>query len=219
LKPTYINDIRFEHYVEVNQFYAISSFYKNFEDPIKFVALGLNSPNQLIGRNNSEANVAGIEIEYRKNLIDKDDSKLAVNVNTSVIFSHQEMTDAEYNGKVATEPNRIIDRTRELQGQSPFLINAGLTYTLANKNLKAGLFYNVQEKTLEVVGVGNIPGVYTDPFHNLNFTCTKKLGANQNQTITFKAQNILADTRKISMIITEKSNGPFPYLREVDPLV
>jgi len=215
LKPTYINnlDLRFEHYGEGNQFYAISVFYKNFEDPIEVVALGLNSPNQLIGRNNSEATVAGVEIEYRKNLINNDDSKLAINVNTSFIFSQQEMTDAEYNGRVATEPNRVIDRTRELQGQSPFLINAGLTYALVSKNLETGLFYNVQGKTLEVVGVGNIPDVYTDPFNNLNFTCTKKLGANQNQTITFKAQNILADTRESFYDYYGEEQRPFSLFK------
>ena len=215
LKPTYINniDLRFEHYGEGNQFYAISVFYKNFEDPIEVVALGLNSPNQLIGRNNSEATVAGIEIEYRKNLIDSDDSKLAINVNTSFIFSQQEMTDAEYNGRVATEPNRVIDRTRELQGQSPFLINAGLTYAIVSKNLETGLFYNVKGKTLEVVGVGNIPDVYTDPFNNLNFTCTKKLGANQNQTITFKAQNILADTRESFYDYYGEEQRPFSLFK------
>jgi len=215
LKPTYINniDIRFEHYGEGNQFYAISVFYKNFEDPIEVVALGLNSPNQLIGRNNSEATVAGVEIEYRKNLINNDDSKLAINVNTSFIFSQQEMTDAEYNGRVATEPNRVIDRTRELQGQSPFLINAGLTYAIVSKNLETGLFYNVQGKTLEVVGVGNIPDVYTDPFNNLNFTCTKKLGANQNQTITFKAQNILADTRESFYDYYGEEQRPFSLFK------
>jgi len=154
LKPTYINniDFRFENYGEGNQFYSISAFYKNFENPIEIVALGLNAPNQLIGRNNSEATVAGIELEYRKNLIDNDNSKLAINMNTSLIFSQQKMTDAEYNGRVITQPNRVIDRTRVLQGQAPFLINAGVTFTNVNKNFEAGLFYNVQGKTLEVVG-------------------------------------------------------------------
>ena len=221
LKPTYINniDFRFENYGEGNQFYSISAFYKNFENPIEIVALGLNAPNQLIGRNNSEATVAGIEIEYRKNIIDNDNSKLAINMNSSLIYSQQKMTDAEYNGRVITEPNRVIDRTRVLQGQAPFLINAGVTFTNVNKNFEAGLFYNVQGKTLEVVGVGNIPDVYTDPFNNLNLTCTKKFGANQNQTITFKMQNILADTKESFYDYYGEEQRPFSLFKLVDPLV
>jgi TonB-dependent receptor len=215
LKPTYINniDFRFENYGEGNQFYSISAFYKNFENPIEIVALGLNAPNQLIGRNNSEATVAGIEIEYRKNIIDNDNSKLAINMNSSLIYSQQKMTDAEYNGRVITEPNRVIDRTRTLQGQAPFLINAGVTFTNVNKNFEAGLFYNVQGKTLEVVGVGNIPDVYTDPFNNLNLTCTKKFGANQNQTVTFKMQNILADTRESFYDYYGEEQRPFSLFK------
>lgn len=59
-----------------------------------------------------------------------------------------------------------------------------------------GLFFNVQGKTLEVVGVGNIPDLYTDPFNNLNFTFNKKIDAKENQTITFGVRNILNDTKQ-----------------------
>ena len=198
LKPTYINnlDLRYEKYGQGNQFYAVSTFYKGFTDPIEIVAYNFNAPNQLIGRNNTYANVFGIEIEYRKNIIDNDVSKLALNINASVIKSEQKMSDEEFQGRIITEPNRVINRTRELQGNSPYLINTGLTYEIVNKNTEMGLFFNVQGKTLEVVGVGNIPDVYTDPFNNLNFTFNKKIGAKENQTITFGVRNILNDTKQ-----------------------
>ncbi|MGY8946971.1 MAG: TonB-dependent receptor domain-containing protein [Flavobacteriales bacterium] len=198
LKPSYINnlDLRFEKYGEGNQFYALSGFYKNFNDPIEIVALGLNSPNQLIGRNNTRATVVGLELEYRKNVLETDTKKFSININTSLIYSQQKMSDSEYQGRVLTEPNRLISKNRELQGQSPFILNAGLTYSKINKNIEYGLFYNVQGKTLEVVGVGNIPDVYTDPFNNLDIVITKKLGETQNQTITFKIQNILGDYKE-----------------------
>ena len=106
------------------------------------------------------------------------------------------MSDGEYQGRVITEPNREIDPYRALQGQSPFLINTGLTYTLPEIDLESSLFYNVQGKTLEVVGVGNIPDVYTDPFNNLNLTVIKKFGEEGNQSLTLKVQNILNDTRE-----------------------
>jgi TonB-dependent receptor len=215
LKPTYINnlDFRYEHYGEGNQFHAISAFYKDFKNPIEIVALDFNSPNRLIGRNNTSAKVMGIEVEYRKNLINNEATKLAISINTSLIYSEQEMTDAEYQGRIITEPNRTISRTRELQGQSPYLINAGLTYTALNKNTEAGLFYNVQGKTLEVVGVGNIPDVYTDPFNNLNFNLTKKIGANENQTLTFKAQNILGDQKESFYDYYGEEQRPFSLFK------
>ena len=198
LKPSYINnlDLRFEKYGEENEFYALSGFYKNFKDPKEIVALGLNSPNQLIGRNNTQAKVVGLELEYRKNVLKTDAKKLSININSSLIYSEQKMSDSEYQGRILTEPNRSISKNRVLQGQSPFIINAGLTYSEIKKNIEYGLFYNVQGKTLEVVGVGNIPDVYTDPFNNLNVVITKKLGETKNQTIIFKIQNILGDYKE-----------------------
>lgn len=198
LNPSYVNnlDLRYEKYGEGNQFFALSVFFKQLTDPIEIVAFDFNTANQLIARNNESATVAGVEVEYRKNLLDNSTKKLSLNINASFIQSRQRMSDGEYDGRVITEPNRTIDPYRVLQGQSPFLINTGVTYTLPESNLDASLFYNVQGKTLEVVGVGNIPDVYTDPFNNLNLTVIKKFGADNNQTLTLKVQNILNDSRE-----------------------
>lgn len=198
LNPSYINnlDLRYEKYGEGNQFFALSTFFKHLNDPIEIVAYDYNTPNQLIARNSQKATVYGIELEYRKNILDNSTKKIAVNINTSFIHSRLNMTDEEYQGRVITEPTREIDPYRSLQGQSPFLINTGVVYSLPEINLESTLSYNVQGKTLEVVGVGNIPDVYTDPFHNLNLTVIKKFGNNQNQRLTLKVQNILNDSRE-----------------------
>ena len=105
-------------------------FYKHLTDLIEIVAFDFNTANQLIARNNEKATVFGVEFEYRKNVLDNSTKKLSVNINTSFIYSSQRMSDGEYQGRVITEPNREIDPYRALQGQSPFLINTGLTYTL-----------------------------------------------------------------------------------------
>lgn len=198
LNPSYIQniDLRYEKYGTGNQFFAVSAFFKHLTDPIEIVAFDFNTANQLIARNNEKATVFGVEVEYRKNIIDNDLKRLAFNMNTSVIHSSQKMSDGEYQGRVITEPNRDIDPYRMLQGQSPLLVNTGLTYTLVEQNIESSLFYNVQGKTLEVVGVGNIPDVFTDPFHNLNLTVIKKFGNNDQQSITLKVRNILNDTRE-----------------------
>ena len=83
--------------------------------------------------------------------------------------------------------------TENLQGQSPFLINAGLNYQGEENGLQMGLFYNVQGKTLQVVGTGFVPDVYTMPYHNVNFNLTKTFGENQNQSINFRVSNLLND--------------------------
>jgi hypothetical protein len=92
---------------------------------------------------------------------------------------------------VALDQN--IDTSRALQGQSPYLVNAGLNYTIFEKDLNAGLFYNVQGRALQVIGIGQFPDVFTEPFHSLNFNASKRIGAEKNTTITLKVDNLLND--------------------------
>ena len=211
VNPTYINnfDLRYESYSDGNQIFAISTFYKQFIDPIEITAFDANQPSVFIVRNNEEASVYGIELEYRKDILDNDNHKLSLNLNTSVIQSIQTMSDAEYQGRLISNPDKEIDDSRELQGQSPYLINLGLVYNLFEKNIEIGSYYNVQGKTLEVVGIGNLPDVYTLPFHNLNLNISKSFGKNLDQSLTFKAENLLNSKRESEYDYYNIETSPF----------
>jgi hypothetical protein len=82
-----------------------------------------------------------------------------------------------------------------MASQAPYIINAGLAYNGGEKgigkNLEAGLYYNVQGKTLEVVGMADRPDIYTLPFNSLNLNINKRFGKNNAMQIGFKADNIL----------------------------
>ena len=141
----------------------------------------------------------GIEFEFRKSLgfILNSLENLKFNINASYIESDLTMFEDEYNRRVnAARDGESIDDTRELQGQSPYLINAGLNYSDSKNGLQTGLFFNVQGKTLEVVGTGIVPDVYTMPFSSLNFTFNKKIGTEKKSTIDVKVSNILNSKRK-----------------------
>ena len=211
VNPTYINnfDLRYESYSDGNQIFAISTFYKQFIDPIEITAFDANQPSVFIVRNNEEASVYGIELEYRKDILNNDNHKLSLNLNTSVIQSIQTMSDAEYQGRLISNPDKEIDDSRELQGQSPYLINLGLVYNLFEKNIEIGSYYNVQGKTLEVVGIGNLPDVYTLPFHNLNINVSKSFGKNLDQSLTFKAENLLNSKRESEYDYYNIETSPF----------
>ena len=60
-----------------------------------------------------------------------------------------------------------LSGSRNLQGQSPYLINAGINLKTEKSNINSNISYNVQGKTLEVVGDGFYPDVYTKPFNSL----------------------------------------------------
>lgn len=199
LQPSYINnfDIRYENFGRDAQIFAVSAFYKTFKDPIELAFYSASSPDNLQPRNIGSAKVYGVEFDIRKNFdfISEKLHNYSINVNTSIIQSKQEMdksTNGEYESKLLNlRDGQTMSDTRNLQGQSPYLINAGLNYNNPDTGLQTGLFYNVQGKSLEVVGIGAIPDVYTMPFNSLNFTLSKAFGKDQNSNISFKINNIL----------------------------
>ncbi|MFT4791375.1 MAG: outer membrane receptor protein involved in Fe transport [Arcticibacterium sp.] len=198
LKPSYIDnlDLRFEKYGAGGDFFAVSAFAKLFKDPIEINAVNLNSPNQLTGKNNKNAQLLGMEIEYRKDFIKTEFFTLNFNTNISIIEAKQKMSDAEYQGRLIIAEGRPLNDSRKLQGQSPYMINSGLNFKINKSNLEGGLFYNVQGKTLEVVGIGIVPDVYSEPFHSLNFSMQKSFGKDQRQSIKLTVDNLLGDIRE-----------------------
>lgn len=193
VQPTYINnfDLRYEKYGENGDFYTISGFYKSFKDPIELSFIR-SATGQFTPLNLGDAIVYGTEIEIRKNLgFIPGLEKFRINTNLSLINSEQEFSnDEKANREDNLRSGEVLDDTRPLQGQSPYLVNFGIDYTNDN-GWNAGLFYNVQGKTLQIVGSGDIPDVYTLPFNNLLFNASKTFGKNKNATISLKFENLL----------------------------
>ncbi len=202
IRPTYIDnfDIRYEAFGENAQLFAISAFYKNLTDPIEigFVAASFSNYKPL---NLETANVFGLELELRKDLSTwfstLDHWKL--NLNGSYIISDEKYSEDELKlRKLGLREGQTLGTSRPLQGQSPYLINAGIEYNDQEKGFQGALFYNVQGKTLQVVGNGFYPDVYTMPFNSLNFNIIKQL--KKNRTLTFKVTNLLDDDRESKFI-------------------
>jgi hypothetical protein len=198
VRPTYIDnfDLRFESFGEQSQLFAVSLFYKKLTDPIEigFVAASTSNYKPL---NLDNALVYGVELELRKKLLSwgVNTSSLGLNFNGSFILSEEQFSEDEYKLRtLGLRKGQNLGTTRQLQGQSPYLINSGIEYNNTETSLSGGLYFNVQGKTLEVVGDGFYPDVYTIPFNSLNFNLSKKM--NGNTTLTFRLRNILNDSRE-----------------------
>ena len=200
LKPSFIDnlDMRYEIFGDKGDIIAFSGFYKTFKDPIELTFFA-SAPNQLTARNLGSAKVYGAEFEIRKplNFVSDDVKKWRFSLNASLIKSSLEMFEDEYNNRLnAARDGESISRTRDLQGQSPFLINSNIEFLNEDTGFQYGLFYNVQGRTLEVVGTGIVPDVYAVPFHSLNFNLKKFLDDDGKSSISLKAKNILSSKKK-----------------------
>jgi len=201
LNPTYINnlDLRFEFFGENAQMFAISGFFKSFTDPIELTYFQQDTES-FTPKNLGSADVYGVEIELRKNLsfLSPSLEKFKFNINASIIKSELKMGVDELTLRQNTARiGETVNDTRDLQGQSPYLVNVGFDYDNTNLGLQTRLFYNVQGKTLEVVG-GINPDVFTMPYNSLNFTLNKTLGKEKNANINIKITNLLGEVKESS---------------------
>ncbi|MBE0637065.1 MAG: TonB-dependent receptor [Bacteroidales bacterium] len=188
-------DLRWEWFREKGQMYSVSAFYKMFDNPIELVRIPeQQTSTEYQPRNVGDGQLYGLELELRKNLgfLSPSLEKINFNGNFTYVYSKIDMTSTEYNSrKTYQKTGEDIKDTRVMAGQSPYVINAGLTYADPDRGLDAGLFYNVKGSTLSIVGAGLFPDIYMEPFHSLNFSLNKRIGKENRTIIDFKVSNML----------------------------
>jgi len=188
LKRTLIKnyDFRWEWFSRPGEIYAISLFYKDFDQPIERV---YNASGENSWTNIDEARVYGMELEFRKklDLIHKSLSNFLVGGNLSLINSEHRITDAEWFFIEQYRPD--ADRIRPFQGQSPYLINASLIYDNPQLGLISSIYYNIFGERLDRVSYAATPDVYEKPASILNFSV--KWSFSRRIDLKFAANNLL----------------------------
>ena len=120
-------DIRYEYFPSSGEIVSFSTFYKNFNNPIEQV----NKGNDVYSYNNvASANAYGFEVELRKRLDFINTpffKKLTFYSNFAIIDGTVQFGSINYKSP--------------LQGQSPYLLNGGLTYTTTDDRFSFNILY------------------------------------------------------------------------------
>lgn len=197
-------DFRWETFTLSGQTVSASLFYKRFKNPIEIVQYSIQ-PGSFQPRNVGDGQVLGAELEIRQNLEPITIALKNFNVMANFTYTHSQikLSQIEYNSRVANaRTGQEVSEYRDMAGQAPYIINAGLSYDGGKKGfgkgLNAGLYYNVQGSSLQIVGIVDRPDVYNKPFHSLNFNATKKIGEDGHWKMGLKVENIL-NQEKISV--------------------
>ncbi len=138
----------------------MTDFYTHITNPIDLGACSSVSVFEFIYENPKTAVSTGLELEVRKSIV-KD---LSVVANASYIYSRVDASNLE--GQIENRP---------LQGQSPYLINAGLYYS--GKLFQANVLYNIIGERIYTVGdkFGN-ESILEAPRHQIDFNISKTFG-------------------------------------------
>ena len=166
-------DIRYEWYPKGGEAITIGGFYKHFDNPIE---LRLN-PSSVLDRRNYEytnansAYTVGAEFEVRKDLDFISQNLDAFNVFANLTYIYSKVSLASTGATGTTTLNR------PLQGQSPYLVNAGLQYNSKNTIWSGSLLYNRVGQRLALVGINDLgfPDIYERPRNQVDFQLAKKV--------------------------------------------
>lgn len=181
-------DARFEWYPGAGQVISVSGFYKKITNAVEQAIDASGQIKALTFVNVALVENLGVELEYRfklSTLFNNDSSKF---LSKTTLFSNFAYIKSE------VDVSKIIDaEPRPLQGQSPYIINAGIQYLDNDKDWGVSLSYNVIGRRIVLVGGESEPSYWETPRHVIDFQLAKTF--KKRFEIKFNIRDILAQNQ------------------------
>lgn len=193
-------DIRLECFPGAGQIISVSGFYKNIKNPIEAIGGTASAIRSVFYANTPGATNIGAELEYRFKLstLFKNDSSAFLNSTTlftNFAYIHSRVDVTGINGA----------EDRPLQGQSPYIINAGIQYINSKNGLGISLSYNLIGRRIFIVGSTDEPTWWENPRNVLDFQIAKTF--KERLELKLNVRDILAQ----NLIFYQDVNGNGKY--------
>lgn len=175
-------DLKYEFFAEnTTDMFAVTGYFKLLEDPIERTQRLSGGATEHSFQNADNGVAAGLEVEFRKELA----RDLALGANASYMYTNV----------ILPEGGSYTNRQRSLQGASPYLANADLSYTPEFRDgsgLSLALLYNLQGPRIHAVGIMGLGDVRQLPVHTLDFAGSYRF--NEHFSIKLAFRNMLDST-------------------------
>ena len=163
-------DLKYEIFPGANENISITGFFKNFDKPIEqfYETLGAGTRNFNF-KNATSAQNFGAEFEYRLRL-----SRISQYLSQFSLFGNLAYIRSTVDVSVdAASAANASDRA--LQGQSPYIINTGISFTSNDTKWGASILYNRIGRRIFLVGSNQYLDTYEAPRNVLDFQLTYKI--------------------------------------------
>lgn len=182
-------DLRYEIFSDSStDMFAATAYYKFLQNPIERTQRLSGGATEHSFQNAENGLAAGLEIEFRKEIV----RDLSVSANGSLMYTNV----------ILPEGGSYTNDRRSLQGASPYLANADISYTPSFRNgggLSLALLYNLQGPRIHAVGVMGLGDVKQMPVHTLDFTGSYSFDGHFSLKFAFK--NLLDTTIRFTQDI------------------
>ena len=177
-------DLRWEWYPSSGEVVSIALFGKQFDKPIERVYRAVSGTRTVFYLNAAGADNYGIEVELRKSMgfLTRSLDPLMAFTNVTVMQSKIELGETTAS---ATNKNR------RMVGQSPYVVNAGLTYSPGSGSTSATLLLNRIGERIDAAGDQPLPDVIESARTAVDFSLRFPLIAALSGR--FDAKNLLDD--------------------------
>jgi len=158
-------DVRYEWFGGPQAVFAVSGFYKRFDAPIEVSVL---PSSELIKTwaNADGADNYGLEFEVRSDLgfLSEGLSSLSFNGNLTLVESEVETGSRirVYLPGTGETDLAVVPKNRGLQGQSPYVVNAGLTWAPVEGGATATVLFNRFGRRIDAVGGQATPDIFEE---------------------------------------------------------
>ncbi len=181
-------DLRYEIYPGKGQMFTFTPFYKYFINPIEQV-MSPGYTDEITWANASYAKVYGVEAEFRIELSSifkspKDSNSIFEKLS---VFNNIALIQSEV---ILPQNIHSASNKRALQGQSPFLINTGMTYFDKKTNWRITIAYNRIGRRILFAGNQRDPDRYETGRDIIDFQIAKSFFKNKLE-LKFNIRDIL----------------------------
>ena len=180
-------DIRYEWYFSPTEMISLGVFYKDMQNPIETVLDSSAEGVVFTFENAKSAELRGLELDFRKNFsfIHSKLQNYFIAGNGSLIESEVELDPSSLDGQGGI----LTTNNREMQGQSPYVVNVQVGYDNVDNGRSVSLLYNRAGERIRSLGISGQPDVYEQPFDQLDFVWIEALS--DGLSIKFRVKNIL----------------------------
>ncbi len=209
LQNSYIHnfDLRYEFYPSNGEVISLGAFYKKFNNPIEIFLIPAGTGYDYKPYNTEEAYSLGLELDIRKQFTEFE--------NYQGILNHLKYFTFIFNAslirsEITTNQKFARDKHRIMQGQSPYIINAGINYKNSKIGLSANVSYNRVGERIAFVGTPNNPNTWELSRNSLDFNIEKEIG----KIISIKAgiKDMLNDPVKFVQYYGVEENIEMPTM-------
>ncbi|HEX6749490.1 MAG TPA: TonB-dependent receptor [Longimicrobium sp.] len=175
-------DLRWELYPGSGEVLSVALFAKRFTDPIERVYLATSGTPIVTFVNARGARNYGVEMEARREL-----GFVAPWLERMTFFTNATVMKSRID--IGTDISSQTNSRRPMVGQSPYVVNAGLTWTGGDRGTSATLLYNVAGRRIVSAAERPLPDSYEQPRSVLDFSL--RLPLRRAMDLKVDAENLL----------------------------